>query len=224
MTTAKPPTKRMQRKWLWFVVLPASVLLLSLILSAFALTQRPAWYRPYTLDAERLEQDKRNLANLIDGVSVALNSRQAIRIELDEAQLNRWIAARDEWPEALADLDLGPLEYPQLMLLPGNELRLAARARQSDYEVIVAVRFGFQVRGDQFDVRWSGTSVGHFPIPRGLISMLADAGDREYANQLLHGGSIVLPNAWTWPNGRPRFRIEELRIDERRLSILLEPL
>ena len=220
----KTPTRRPLRKWLWFVVLPAGVVLLGLITSACALTQRPAWYRPYTLDAARLDVDKNNLANLIDRVSIALNMRQAILLELDEAQLNRWIAARDEWPDALADLDLGPLEYPQLMLMGNNEIRLAARARQADHEVIVAVRFSFHERGDQFDVRWTGTSVGHFPIPRALIQAVADPGSREVAQQLLNSGQLTVPNAWTWPNGRPRFRIGELVISERRMQILLEPL
>ncbi len=216
--------RRRPRRWLWLLVVPATVSLAGLVLSTCALTQRPAWYRPYTLDESRLAADKSNLANLIDRVSIALNGRQAIRIELDEAQLNRWIAAREEWPEALADLDLGPLEYPQLLLLDGNRLRLAARAVQADTEVIVSVDFSFHVRGDRFVVGWTGTRVGHFPLPRMLINAVADVGDRQVAAELLGTGGLNLPNAWTWPNGRPRFRIRELRIEAERLSIVLEPI
>lgn len=216
--------RRKPRRWFWLLVVPAVVSMAGLMLSACALTQRPAWYRPYTLDESRLSADKSNLANLIDRVSVALNFGHAIRIELDEAQLNRWIAARDEWPDALADLDLGPLEYPQLLLLDGNQLRLAARALQSETEVIVSVSFSFHARGDRFAVGWTGTRLGHFPLPRMLINALADAGDRKEAAELLATGKLDLPNAWTWPNGRPRFRIRELLIEAGRMTIVLEPI
>ena len=108
-----------RRRWRGVLLAVGAGLTGALIAIGCALTCRPTWYEPASIDYARLKADKRELVGLADEIGAALNGRRSIDLELYEDQINRWITARAEiWPDSQTSLE--PLRRPQITLLGGN--------------------------------------------------------------------------------------------------------
>jgi len=216
--------RRRRRRWrLLLVVLPLVVLAAVLCVGA-ALTCQPAWYQPRSIDYERLEDDKRAQHRLENTISATLNDDRPVEFSLDEAQLNRWIAARQElWPTELPSID--PFSRPQVLLENGNRLRLAARVEHSGMQVVLSAMFQVDLQADALVVTWDSVQAGALPTPRALLEKAA----RKVAERLdlpdhaVTDGRITLPNEWLWPNGKRPFRISGFLITSGELHVRLEP-
>jgi hypothetical protein len=204
--------------WSLCVIVPATAAGLGL-----AVTHRPGWYRPTSVDHSRLRADKAALADLQEQISAALNSGREVRFQLHEDQLNRWLAARAEiWPESATELDRW--QHPQVSMADGH-IRLAATATCGSFQAIVALTCRVEVSDNEVVLRYDAFRLGALPIPRGWVSNLVGGGPAPSHPALRSGGSgtLVVVNGWTWPNGRRRCRLRSLAIAAGVADVVIEP-
>lgn len=216
---------RPRRRWLRLalVLLPVAVAGLLLALGG-ALTCRPAWYQPASIDYGRLQDDKRTQLRLENQISAALNGNSPIDIELDETQVNRWIAARHElWPTEAPSLE--PFSRPQVVLLNKNRLRLAGLVEQSGLVVLLSTTLGIELRDDKLVVSWNAIHAGALPAPRKLVQRVLHKlfDSLDSADEVLSSRALAFPNEWVWPNGKRRFRIADVSIGDGVARVRLEP-
>ena len=196
------------------------MLLLGLAVAGSAAAWRPGWYRPAAVDHARLRDDKAALATVQDEISAGLNGGERVTVRLTAAQLNRWLAARAElWPAA-AEL---PVQEPCVELTPDG-LRVGTVLEWRGWRVVGSARIGVQVGTDEIALRVVDAAVGALPVPAAwLVDGLArlpgvrDAGGRAV------GSEVWVPNDLTWPNGRRRFRVVEMRPAASEWTFVLEP-
>jgi hypothetical protein len=216
---------RPRRRWLrlTLVLLPVTIVGLLLALGG-TLTCRPSWYQPVSIDYGRLEDDKRAQLGLENRISAALNDRRPVEVELDEAQVNRWIAARHElWPTEAPSLE--PFERPQIVFLSDNRVRVAALAKRAGVRVVLSATFRIDLQSDGIVVKCDAVHTGALPTPRRLIEKAAGTlADRLRLDRAtVSAGIMTLPNEGTWPNGKRRFRITDLSIEDGRAHLKLAP-
>lgn len=222
------PHKGKSRSWsrrlLKYALLSSAAAALALVGLVCAITWKPAWYRPAAVDFARLDADKAFVTSTTDRISDALVSGRSITVEFDEAQLNRILAARDEWPAA-QEYSLGPIADPYVDLRDGDRIRLGARASYGSFRTVVSAVLGFVVADDALTVRLDGAAAGAAPAPRSVLErvalQLAEQAGHRTADQA--PGAITLINDFIWPNGRVRYRIAEIRVEESTLRLTLSP-
>ena len=217
---ARAPRKRWRR---WLLLTPLTVLLV-LIAVVAAITCRPSWYEPRSIDYTVLEADKRAQLRMENQISAALNQRRPIALELSEDQVNRWIAAREElWPGRVPTME--PLHRPMVRFLDQNRVGLAAEAQRASVRVVVSLTLTLTLTNDSVEIAWSAARAGALPLPRGYLDQIGKAVEalldsREIERQQ---GRLVLPSAGVWPNGKQRFRLTELIVESGLLRARLEP-
>ncbi len=165
--TASPHTGKSRswsRRLLKYALLSSAAAALALVGLVCAITWKPAWYRPAAVDFARLDADKAFVTSTTDRISDALVSGSSITVEFDEAQLNRILAARDEWPAA-QEYSLGPIADPYVDLRDGDQIRLGARASYGSFRTVVSAVLGFVVADDVLTVRLEGVAAGAAPAP-----------------------------------------------------------
>jgi hypothetical protein len=188
-----------------------------------AVTCRPSWYVPATVDPVRLKADKQELVTLVDGIGDALNAGQPFRCELDEAQFNRWLAARDEiWPVVGVEFEIEGASFPQVQFLDGDCVRIGATSTRSPLSVVVSLTLRLEVTEENLLLHMEAVRAGSLPIPRSLVARALQT--QEGALDMMDGTTIRLPNDAVWPNGERRFRIDSLEISAGRASFVLTPL
>lgn len=214
------PCSRRQR-----VGLAAGLLLLAGgVVLALAVTRRPAWYQPATIDHARLPADRQALMGQLDEISAALNAHRSVQVTLNAGQVNRWLAARAElWPET--DLDWDPCDQPQIDFLPGR-IRVAALVRHAGLRAVASVVCRLSVDEQYVRVQCETARLGAVPVPLDWLARqwpgLADI--RAEGRVARADQAWVLENEGVWSNGRKRYRIERLEIDAGHAVVTLRPL
>lgn len=196
------------------------------ILLPAGLTCRPSWYSTPQIDHNRLEEDKRALAALVDGISAELNAGRTVRVTLMQDQLNRWLTARreiwDVWPGVPArSLDL--LLDPVVLIESGGRLRIAGLADWRGWRVPLAFAATLAASDGYMRVEKYDAKAGLWPIPRQWIPRQLIAASRGAASQS-DSGAILVENEFTWPNGKVRYRVVEMRTETGAMFITLQPL
>lgn len=219
----RAPLPRRRRLRLLLVLTPL-IALAVLLCAGAALTCQPTWYQPLSIDYERLEDDKRAQHRLENNISAALNDNRPVEFTLDQAQVNRWIAARDElWPTEVPSI--APFSRPLVVFEDGNRVRLAARVEHLGLRVVLSAVFHVELRADELAVTWGSVRAGTLPMAGKLLEQAA----RKLAERLnlpdhaVGDGRITLPNEGRWPNGKRPFRITGLTITGGELHVRLEP-
>ncbi len=202
----------------------SGIVFLATIVAGCSLLRRPAWFSPITIDYERLPEDKRALVESLDSIGVALNAGRAITLTFDEQQLNRWITARSEMPD-VATVTIDPLEYPQISLLDGNHIRVAALLPRSGLELIISCVLEITRTDDQVALRISSAKLGSLSMPRAWIRRVIDAPRlaRESGALASDKADFAYVNEFIWPNGDVVFTLEELEITAGRIRLKLKP-
>lgn len=200
-------------------------LALGLMLAGVGLlaTCRPDWYRPHAVDYTRLSQDKRNLVGLLDQIGAALNAGEAIEVSLDAAQINRWLAARDElWPDQSTQWRIW--ENP-LVHCGSGQVTFAAQVETAGGPLIVSCTLRGRAEPDTVRLEADAPRVGRLPVPWRWLQARLNPENNPLAGHLRrHNGQFVLDNHFVWPNGKRSFRIEDLAIAPGRIRLKLSPL
>jgi hypothetical protein len=193
-------------------------------------TYRPSWYQPPSIDYNLLEEDKRTQLRLENEISAAVNRDDSVTIELDQDQVERWVAARHElWPGEVPSL--GPFRQPQVDLLDENRFRVGALIEQAGVEAVVSATFQFEVTPETITVTWDHIHTGALRTPRTLIAKVARKASSRLGGRLsaaeleqaITDRKAALPNDFIWPNGKRRVRIAEMTIEGGELRVKLEP-
>lgn len=113
------------------------VMLLALGVTLFLLaTARPRWYQPAAVDETRLAADKRELAEVLDAISVELNAGRPAVVVLDEAQVNRWLVAADSVAPEWLTPRLPPEWQDAALAFHKGAVRLGATVRRGDWRAV----------------------------------------------------------------------------------------
>ena len=217
------------------LILVPVALVAAVLAGGAAATCRPSWYQPPRIDYARLQDDKRAQLRIENEVSAALNAGRAAEIVLEESQVNRWIAARDElWPGQVPSLE--PFQRPQLTFLGDGRVRLAALVERAGVAVVLSATFRVALKEGNLLVEWDAVHAGLLPAPATLIEdaarkivrylRLRDGaadGDGTLPDEAARAGHVTLPAEATWPNGRRRFRVTQVAIEPGSARIRLEP-
>ena len=140
-----------------------------------------------------------------------------------QEQVNRWLAARREID--VFQLDLGPLQRPQVHFLSDNRLRIAGTVSRGGFEAVLSATVKLELTDDQLVVTLDHARLGALPAPRRLIGELLrrSLASGATATDLAQSGSIAPPNDWVWPNGKRRFHVGRLRVSDGLTSLSLVP-
>lgn len=196
--------------------------LLGVMFLGFGVTCRPAWYRPGSIDYRRLRADKAELLVLQERISAALNAGDEVHVELEQEQINRWLAARSElWPEAEQDW---PVEADPAVVLGDDSIRVALTLRRGGFAMVVGVDCRITAGRESVMIALDRVRLGAVPVPRArALDRLRAALSAELGELPLSGNALLLKNAWVWPNGKRTFAIRDLQITEGRAAITLSP-
>lgn len=211
-------------RWSTVTIGAAGALILALISAIFASILRPSWYLPIAIDYSQLEADKRDLVSWYDRISGALNAGRSIEVQIDQDQLNRWVASREEmWPDLA--LRIKGAEDPLLRLRTGNRIEFGATVEHNGWKSVVSVRIGVAVEG-RILARVEQVRVGRLLFPLAVVWPLVVSRLNEHplAAVELDGRTLRVFNEWVWENGRVPFRIGDLRVDDRRLQMRFDPI
>lgn len=212
------------RRLLRYGLLSAGLGVLAVVGLLVAITWKPAWYQPSAVDYARLDADKSFVAGAADRIGDALNHGQPITLEFDEAQLNRILTAREEWPQG-REYSLGPISDPYIDLRGGDRIRLGARANYGGLRTIVSATVGIGVTNDLLTITLEEGAAGVAPAPGGVLErvtmQLAEQAGQRSLEQT--PGALTLANDFVWPNGRVRYRVIEIRTEESKLRVTLMP-
>lgn len=190
-----------------------------------ALAWRPLDYSPAAIDLSRLPDDKRDLINLVDRIGEALNEGRSITVDLDQDQVNRWIAAREQiWADDR--LQLPPeIREPQIRFVAPDRLVVLAQAQTQFFSPIVQIDLALQASSEAAAVRCAGMRIGGVWLPESLITAALDAaGAREKLTVEVAGLTIRTANDFVWRNGNRRFAVSNLQVEDGRLRAVLRPL
>jgi len=195
-----------------------------LIIGSCAVSFRPLWYEPQAIDRSRLEQDKQDLVNLFDGIGTALNTGRPVTVELDEAQVNRWLAARRELYPERGGVSLGPVQDPTLEFMGRNRFRVAGRLGDT-WGAVVSATGRFELTDDNFNVRLESVHAGALPAPLSLLSRAFGPALAEHLPAVRRSpeGGLSVPRRGVWPNGKRPFRLVAIEADGESLRLTLAP-
>lgn len=224
---------------------------LVLLVTIWLLVHRvPAWYRPCTLDDSLMPAVRAQATRWVDTVSDQMVLGQPFTVELDEAEINRFIAARaDLWPEGRTDFPdgiAGPaVAFEEGRVRVGCVVRVAGDDRAGGFVVSVAAVIEFARDTGELRLRLESTRVGALPLPLALVrraiqryagpqaaDAMAKLGEasairvqdpRGAAEQWFDHG-VAMVNRFRWPNGERRFRIEQVEVSPGRCRVTIDPL
>lgn len=188
--------------------------------AVFSALWRPAWCRPAAIDYSRLPADRRDLTNLIEQVSAALNARRETEVAISVAQLDRWLAARrelDVWTQWPTELD--QVESARIREAAGA-IEIGATTTWSGVRVPVRASFQPSIKDGELCVDVRSAHVGALPAP---VSLILSALPRPTARFRAAGSTIRLRSDWTWPNGRQRCHIRRIWLSDGILRMTIAP-
>jgi hypothetical protein len=201
----------------------------ALIAGGCAVTCRPAWYAPQAVDYVRLPEDKRALVSTVDRISAELQGTAPVTVQVDDEQVNRWIAARhelspEEWLDAKLP-DLNGLPPPHVSFLAGDRVRIAVLTERGGFGTVVSAVIRVHVLGDEVAIELDAVRLGRLPVPRSWVTEALQGWERGSIREALApDGTWRVPNDFVWPNGRRRFRLAAVRTSDNRLMLELDPL
>ena len=205
-------------RWRLILLAATALIVVTTLCLALAVTCRPGWYRPASIDRARLHTDKTALFELQDNISGALNTTRQIRVHLNQDQVNRWLAARAEL-EPFANVDLGPIQHPYITFTP-DTIRAAALVDRGLYRGIVSVECHPLLTDAGLTLKFTALHAGSLPVPTGwLVETFA----HHLTNSPGDSATIRLENDFLWPNGKRRFKLCGLHIGQGELEAVLEP-
>jgi hypothetical protein len=213
-----------ERLWRLRIVLAcvAGVLLVAMLCALVAATLRPRDYTPASIDYNQLRADRSALARLQDRISTALNSGRDIRVELTEAQIDRWLAARNEiWPQAATGFDRW---QDPLITIHDNDLRITVTVAANGWRFVLRLAGRVAVSPESLTVEITAAAIGRLPLPPTALVAALERWVQPPAAVLRRGATFTFPNHWTWANGRKPFVLTELQATNGQVSATLAPL
>jgi len=206
---------------------------------------KPSWYRPPELDAVGLQRARADAVTTADDVSDRIVRRASFDIVLEQRAVNQWLAALPyAWPDAFEALPPGLSDL--VVAFEHDRVRIGAMYSRGGWRAVISGAVILSLTDDRQGLTWRIEEVcgGSIPVPRSLLAQWVDpllarrAGDHgrprstdsprpalqqvTSTSELFEG--VTSLNRFVWFNGRRPFRIADLRVEEGRLHLRIEPL
>ncbi len=212
----RPPSHRRIRS---LIRLAAGISALGFIIAAGAAVTRPGWHQPRSIDFRVLPDDKAELLTLENRISEALNANHAVTVEIEEAQVNRWLAARQDLLANLIALPLD-LERPSVRF-DATGIRLATTRRVAGWNFIISAGGMPRISGDAVHLDDAHAAVGRLAVPlRWVVSWLPPARSDK---ALLDLRNLRMNRLFVWTNGERRCQLTELECRPGVVRVTLAP-
>ena len=236
-------TKR--RRWLRRIVL--GVLVVGLAAGAggwLALRHVPDWYQPIQVPQDQLQQVRDSLTDKFTEISDEMVKGRPFEVTLDEQTVTRWIVARGEiWPDA--ERWIPPWLRDPVLVFDPDRITLAAHLDHDGWESILGIHFSASVEDKAVVLRLEGVTAGAVPIPLSALSdplaQLVDSDgldvemmpdelssairklrEVEVLDYLTEG--IRYDRPLIWKNGDRPYRITDIRVEQGRMVLRIQPL
>lgn len=137
-------------------------------------THTPGWYRPACVTADDYRIIRNELPSFGSAIGAYLERGQPFRIELTDAQINRWLAARGQiWPSLRRVLP-AEIQDPVIAFEPGRIL-VGARYEKNGVSTVLSLATTLEVEGSgsAIAVRLGGVYAGLLPVPQMLVEPVA---------------------------------------------------
>lgn len=157
---------------------------------------------------------------------MSLNEGRTVRVDFDQSQVNRWIAARDQmWVEGAIELPPS-VRDPQIRFLSPSRICIAMCIDLGYISPIAQADFDFHTADDDVVLSCTGLRVGGLELPLSLFATAAERVVRaeDIASARVIGTELRCKNQFVWRNGNRRYRIQEITIADGSLRVALEPL
>ncbi len=211
-----------RRRLKTILTLSAAGLAAALIALGCAAACRPSWYRPAAPDYARLDADQRALVDLVDRIGAGLNRSEAVEIIVEEAQVNRWIAAQREL--ALPEAWSLPEVRPVVRFGGEGRMQVAILVRRGMLSAVATAELELVVDPELILVRLSSAKLGLVPLPTGwLVEAARAVSGGRLADVEWRPSAVRLRNNFVWENGRCRYRVRALTCSTGRVQITLTP-
>ncbi len=194
-----------------------------------ALEHRPDWYAPVVLGESELQQGRMDAMRVVDQIGDRLAAGNPFEITISQSQWNTWLAGLSQiWPDAAREI---PREIVEPVLsFEAGRLSAAARIESGGWRAVITTSYGLKLSTDKewLIVQLESARCGVVSLPRFVTKWLLRPHLRKGAlrnpefDQVYEG--LSLENRFVWPNGRRRFRIEELTIEPGYLRLKIDPL
>ncbi len=218
--------------------LGATLTLLILVLQC-----RPSWYQPVVLSESVVQDARRETVAAADDFSDRLVRRKLFEVVFTEDEVTRWLAALPQvWPEAGAAWPKS-LQAPVVRFVADGQVYLGVRAESSGWRAVVSLEGSLKLseNKDSLRIKLDRIQCGKLSIPATLLEQIAPwvrpkprpqagkegsegQGDPTTIDvaQLVRG--VEIGNTFVWPNGRRKFRITALHVENGRVRLTIQPL
>jgi hypothetical protein len=226
-------TRRRRRRRIVALTIAGGMLLLA-IAGWLSLQHIPAWYNPQPVPAVQLQHVKDDLVATVASLSERMNGGAPFTFRITQAQLNAWLAAREQiWPPAQAWIP-PEMENPYVVFRPGR-IVLAGTVRWGGIRTVLSAAAAPSVTDAGVTVRLSDIRGGSLPVPDAWVRQQLESLElrqrRRHAEdpatmlplgELLEGASF--PAEFVWPNPHRPFRLLDIRVEDGALTLEIQPL
>ncbi|RME38891.1 MAG: hypothetical protein D6788_06515 [Planctomycetota bacterium] len=201
-----------------------------------ALSYKPSWYEPLSLDAEAEKRVRMRVVARLDEIGDRLVEGHAFEIVLDEREVNEWLTVLpDVWPEIRDDWP-AQLTHP-VIRFETDRIRLGAHWMTPGWQSIIqlTVRPTLTDGGRRIRIDLVDAGAGALPLPGFALRRIARAWNRRHGSEAApdsretlsnnrHPLRTTVRNLFRWFNGKRPFRIEAVTVRPGTLHLRLEPL
>ena len=204
-----------------------AAIVLAAAASWLAVARVPSWYRPPHVGATQYQDVRDDLEAAFNQLNLAMQGDERFDYVVDEARLNRWIAAREQiWP-GLRQYVPPELQWP-VVAFRENGIVVAGVVEIGGVRSVLSVILSVRAEPDRMIVKLARCRLGAVPVPHWMVRRFLEAMSRSappesagHPRDLLKG--MVLENRFDWPNGARRFRISAVEVRTGHLVATIHP-
>lgn len=186
------------------------------LIALAAASRRPGWYRPVSVDFRTLPADKAAFAAIENEISAALNAGRSATLELDETQVNRWLAARDDLLAGVVALPSG-IARPCVRFGPEG-VEAAATIDIAGWPAVISVVGVPRIEGESLVLDGARASIGRLRLPLGWVA------DRSEFDPVRAGApGLRWPRSFVWTNGQRPCQLVSVELSQGAVHATLAP-
>lgn len=223
-------TKRWSAKRI--ALMTAGLLLLALLVLAYAVLRTPGWYRPPVIAAGERQAVRNNLIAAEQAFTENLRAGEPFIYHLYADDLNRWITMRKEIYPLIDEL-APPLLVDPFVRFEEAAVTVAGRLETPAADLLISIEIELTLDEGDIVLRATALRCGSASIPMdddrlGLQTAIQyDANDTWPGSPAMEGdilsGLHIGAEAW-WKNGGVVYRVEAVEVHPGRLDIHVRPL